>query len=558
MRISDLVAAVHLRLRFLTRAEHADRAVTRVYTTDLLHPERYIGGGDLVLTGLMWRSGPGDSDTFVRGLVGSGASGLGAGAALGAVPADLVEACESHGLPLIEVPAETSFAAVAEEVQREQTGSLLAGMAETRQRHRRLMADLAAGAGFGGVFATAADQAGLACRVVSSTGRPVAGVGPRPSRAERERLAAQALRRPHRHTADLAEPGGSGRRVTVVPVGGRESHPLVDWVLAVDGEPDSWPEDGAESVEELAALAGLARSLGEQRAADDARHLHGLGRLLAAQRFDEAAALLEVAGSPDEEERARARHVVVSAELVPEPAACDLARRVLGELVAGLSATALAAEGGAMAVVPVAAEEPPSDASRESEESGGAAGEAAEGGAPPAAGAAANAGAGAEALRAEIARRAAVLEAGLRDHRLAVGVSTAVPGVAALRSAAMEAGHARRLAGMRGGRAGVAAGTELDSHELLLAAVPEEVRTSYRDRLLGPVLDYDRTHRSDLVATLERFLSYSGSWQRCATAMHVHVNTLRYRIGRVEELTGRDLARLEDRVDFYLALKLHR
>ncbi|GAA1771262.1 PucR family transcriptional regulator [Streptomonospora arabica] len=551
MRISDLVAAAHLRLRFLTRAEHADREVGRVYTTDLLHPERYLGGGDLVLTGLMWRSGPGDSDTFVRGLVASGAAGLGAGAALGAVPADLVDACQRHGLPLIEVPAETSFAAVAEEVQREQTGSLLAGMAETRQRHRRLMADLAAGADFGGVFATAADQAGLACRVVSSTGRPVAGVGARPSRGERERLAAQALRRPHRHTADLAEPGGPGHRVTVVPVGGRESHPLVDWVLAVEGGPDSWPEDGAESVEELAALAGLARSLGEQRAADDARHVQGLPRLLAAQRFDEAAALLQVAGSPDEEERARARHVVVSAELVPEPAAPDLARRVLGELVAGLSATALAADGGAMAVVPVAAEEPPADGS---DGSGGEMGDGGDGGAPPASGA----DTGAEELRAEIARRSAVLEAGLRDHRLAVGVSTAVPGVAALRSAAMEAGHARRLAALRGGRAGVAAGTELDSHELLLASVPEEVRTSYRDRLLGPVLDYDRTHRSDLVATLERFLSYSGSWQRCATAMHVHVNTLRYRIGRVEELTGRDLGRLEDRVDFYLALKLHR
>jgi DNA-binding PucR family transcriptional regulator len=36
----------------------------------------------------------------------------------------------------------------------------------------------------------------------------------------------------------------------------------------------------------------------------------------------------------------------------------------------------------------------------------------------------------------------------------------------------------------------------------------------------------------------------------------VHVNTLRYRIGRIEELTGRDLSRLADRVDFYLALRL--
>lgn len=345
MRISDLVAVAHLRLRFLTGAEHADREIARVYTTDLLRPQRYLGGGELVLSGLMWRRGPEDSDTFVRGLAESGAAGLGAGAALGTAPADLVEACERHALPLIEVPAETSFAAVAEEVQREHTGSLLAGIAETRLRHRRLMADLAAGADFPGVFATAAEQAEVACWVVSSTGRAVAGAGAQPPRAERESIAEQALRRPHRHTADLTASGGPRRRVTLVPVGTRESHPLVDWVLAVEGESAPRPEDGTDPVEELAALAGLARSLAEQRAAADARHVHGLPRLLAAQRFDEAAALLQVAGSPDEEERARARHVVVSAALLPEPAAPELARRVLGELVAGLSATAVSADG---------------------------------------------------------------------------------------------------------------------------------------------------------------------------------------------------------------------
>ncbi|MBB6001082.1 PucR family transcriptional regulator [Streptomonospora salina] len=545
MRISDLVAAGHLRLRYLAGGEHADREIARVYTTDLLHPQRYLSGGELVLTGLMWRRGPEDSDTFVRGLTGSGAAALGAGAALGAAPADLVEACRRHDLPLIEVPAETSFGAVAEEVQRAHTGALLAGIAQSRERHRRLMAELAAGADFAGVFSAAAEQAGLVCRVVSSTGRAVAETGQQPPRAERERIAEQALRRPRRHTADLATEGGPKRRMTLVPVGARGSQPLDGWVLAVEGETGARTEDGGDPVEELAALAGLARSLAEQRAADGARHAHGLPRLLADRRFDEAAALLQVSGSPDEQERARARYAVVSAALLPEPADPDVARRVLGELVADLPATAVASDGAAMAVVAVAGPaQPPADAPERRPGEGAAGG--------------ADVDAGAQALREEVARRAGVLEAGLGDHRLAVGVSAAVPGVAALRGAVAEADDARRLARLRGGRSRVAAGTELGSHELLLASVPEEVRASYRDRLLGPLVDYDRTHRSDLVATLDRFLSYSGSWQRCATAMHVHVNTLRYRIGRVEELTGRDLASLQSRVDFYLALKLHR
>jgi sugar diacid utilization regulator len=35
----------------------------------------------------------------------------------------------------------------------------------------------------------------------------------------------------------------------------------------------------------------------------------------------------------------------------------------------------------------------------------------------------------------------------------------------------------------------------------------------------------------------------------------VHVNTLRYRVGRIEQLTGRTLTRLEHQVDLFLALR---
>ncbi|GLU48611.1 hypothetical protein Nans01_29620 [Nocardiopsis ansamitocini] len=97
-----------------------------------------------------------------------------------------------------------------------------------------------------------------------------------------------------------------------------------------------------------------------------------------------------------------------------------------------------------------------------------------------------------------------------------------------------------------------------DSEEFVrsLASLPGEVRSSYRDRVLGPLPAYDRDHRGDLTWTLQAFLEHSGSWQRCAAAMHVHVNTLRYRIGRIEELTGRDLSRIDQRVDLFLALRL--
>jgi DNA-binding PucR family transcriptional regulator len=73
--------------------------------------------------------------------------------------------------------------------------------------------------------------------------------------------------------------------------------------------------------------------------------------------------------------------------------------------------------------------------------------------------------------------------------------------------------------------------------------------------VLGPVFDYDAEHDTNLIETLTVFLDCTGSWTRAGESLHVHVNTLRYRISRVEELTGMDLSDFAQRVDVYLALQ---
>lgn len=96
---------------------------------------------------------------------------------------------------------------------------------------------------------------------------------------------------------------------------------------------------------------------------------------------------------------------------------------------------------------------------------------------------------------------------------------------------------------------------DADSYETLLASVPASVLRSFRDRLLGPLADYDARHNANLLPTLRSFLACDGSWSACASRLYVHVNTVRYRIGRIEALTGRNLSALPDRVDFFLALR---
>ena len=98
-------------------------------------------------------------------------------------------------------------------------------------------------------------------------------------------------------------------------------------------------------------------------------------------------------------------------------------------------------------------------------------------------------------------------------------------------------------------------GVAVDSYQRLLASVPTPVLRSFTERLLGPLADYDARHNAELLPTLRSFLACDGSWSACASRMYVHVNTVRYRIGRIEALTGRDLSALADRVDFFLALR---
>ncbi|NUL15114.1 PucR family transcriptional regulator, partial [Streptomyces lunaelactis] len=149
------------------------------------------------------------------------------------------------------------------------------------------------------------------------------------------------------------------------------------------------------------------------------------------------------------------------------------------------------------------------------------------------------------------------LSAGLADDgRLTLGVSAAVSSAEGLRGALEEARHARRVAAARPGRVCGAGHHELASHVLLLPFVPDDVRRAFTARLLAPLRDYDRRHRAELIPTLEAFLDCDGSWTRCATRLHLHVNTLRYRVGRIEQLTSRDLSRLEDKLDFFLALRM--
>src|SRR5260221_6693794 len=83
---------------------------------------------------------------------------------------------------------------------------------------------------------------------------------------------------------------------------------------------------------------------------------------------------------------------------------------------------------------------------------------------------------------------------------------------------------------------------------------PAEAR-SLGDQVLGELLAYDRAHGSHYVSTVRAFVRADGSWQRAAAEMHVHKQTLGYRLRKVEELTGRGFVRTQHLAEWWFALQ---
>jgi hypothetical protein len=536
-----------LGLRLLTDGAGADRAIQHVYTTDLPDPSRYLTPGALVLTGLIWCRGPGDADRFVSALGRAGVAALGAGEALGTVPAEVVQACARHGIPLLAVPPETSFAAVTDEVGMRLSGDRATAMTRVLGRRRLLLSAVAEGAGLDAMFRLMSRELGAECWLLTGLGRVVGGTGPSLPAPLARGLAGEYLRAGRLPAvAEVIAPGLDEGTYSLLGVGGEPR--ITSWFLACSGREQDWPHELRESVAELAADVALERARLDAARTGERKLAEAIVGLLASGEgaaLAEIASLMRAAGLPPD-----GRYVVVAlaaeADLLTGANADRWRRDLAAELAVPLAADALAAPLGeeVILLIPV-----PDSAASESTVPEGTVSEN-------------TMTSPAHALAATLCGADPVVAADRSRIRVTAGISAPVKGVTALAGALHEAGSARRLAALRGdgersdAAVSVVTSDEVASHELLLATVPPSVLRSFRARLLGPLLAYDDRHRAELLPTLREFLACSGSWNVCAAKLYVHVNTVRYRIRRIEELTGRDLSRLNDQVDFYLALQI--
>ena len=512
MKVGEVLARPELGLSLLTGQESLDREVASIFTTDLLDPSRYLQPAALVLTGLMWRRSPADSEVFVAGLASAGVVGLAAGeAAFDGVPDDLVAACARHHLPLLAVPVQVSFADVSAFVLAQLDQARDRGVADQLTKHRRLVAMVARGLGMDELVRLASTETGVAFTVLTSTGRCVAAGGLSLVPADVDRLIRAHL------TADrlpaVATTGG-GQVFSLFAVDSPTGQRLTGWFIACGGDYRTWDAPTFAMVRELASAVSLERARLDEglrfqrRIADEVIGLVATGHT---GRADVAVRLRDLGIDP------AARFAVVVASSPGRPDFTETARMLLDDVGRSMAGGVVSGclDGRAIALLSW-----PEGTPRSTRCQPGSPGSR-----PASAG-----------VGWSWASRLQPVSMHCLERSTRPATRTASP-------------TSRR------GRSQWCQATRLRRTSRCWLRCPTTYDERFATRLLGAVLEYDRRHGSELVPTLETFLRCAGSWNRCAAELHVHVNTVRYRVRRVEELTHRDLSRIEDQVDVFLALR---
>jgi sugar diacid utilization regulator len=141
------------------------------------------------------------------------------------------------------------------------------------------------------------------------------------------------------------------------------------------------------------------------------------------------------------------------------------------------------------------------------------------------------------------------------DARVAVGGMCHDP--AALPSSLRQAQVALRIAQHSATTSRVLRFEQLGVYRLLAESADPAGLDDLVGDWLGPLVAYDEERGSDLVLTLSRFLDHGGNYDATADSLTIGRTTVRYRLRRIRELTGHDLADPETRFQLHLAVRAH-
>jgi len=488
-----------------------DPDVEWVHTTELLDPSMYLSGGELILTTGLWRHRRSDAGRFIGTLKEAGVSAVGYGlpARDTEIPSDVRAACSEEELCLVEIPYDTPFIAISRSFVEWLAAAREKWLVEALRRSETMTNSLRREQGIDGILRILQRDLELDAAVITGSGETTVQSAGAEWPNELPSLADQ-LRSCEEFPLQLALEGGDLTVFAVRTPG--PDHAFL--VLAIPLEKIA--DEQRTAIDQ--ALAFLAVELASRRAVR-ATELRFSGELLdlismLPARLPELQDRLEGLGMD-----ATSPMTVLSATAVAsgggEPEVLAIERTIA---TLGLRALVIARGDGHFLLTNAADGELDAIAEQVL-----------------------------ESLRADREVTAA-----------SVGIGSLVADAGDLRISLSEARQACTLAANRKEAYAIARADEAGSHDLLLAVADSEIRATFAARLIEPLHTYDKRRGAELIRTVSAFLENGCKWQLTAEELNVHVNTLRHRLSRIEELTGRDLNEMEARVDFFLALRADR
>ncbi len=528
-----------LDVRLLCGETSVDLPVRWVHISELEDPTPWLSGGELLLsTGMLLQTEEAQR-AFVTRLADHRLSGLGFGTGFthAEVPGALLEAAAERDFPVFEVSYELPFIAVTEAAFTKLVNEQYAVLRRAIAAHERLERIVLSERGLDALAATLSTLIGAAVLVFDARGEPLVSrafrraTEPETIAALRTELVERARRGEHR--AFLPPTGDLAERALALPVSADGTAASGTGRQARERTPEAW----LVAIKDSGPLSDFDRLT-----------LHQAVIIVALE-------LLRGRVAGDTERRLAGD--VLSAIVDGDLAGTELARRLepfgLAERIAAIAVQTPDDSRIAAATV----EEALAGALREEAASGLVA-------STPTLTCALVAGRDEDDLfdlADRVMRRLeTVLTPGLR-----VGVGRPVSGTDARRSfhearCAVEAVALGIHAGNGNGngqapRAAVATYRDLGSFQLLLSLQDDEALKLFCDSILGPIEASEGHYGGELMRSLEAFIEENGQWERAARRLYCHRHTLRYRIKRVEELTGRNLGSARDRIEFWLALR---
>ncbi len=501
--------------------ESAEAPVRWVHISELPDPTPWLSGGELILTTGLQLSSARRQREFVRLLADHHLAGLGFGTGFNHqhVPEALLEEAAAAGFPVFEVPYELPFIAVTEKA----FARLVNEQYEVLQRsiaiHKRLERLVLEERGLGELVRALSAAIGGTVMVLGARGETFATRDfrrPLPDEAV-EQLRAETRARTTALGKSQEAADGSEFAPDHPELAGRSLALPVS--LRGRGAPQAWLVAARDS----GGLGDFERLILQQAATVVALELMRQGVMRATERRLAGDVLAQVIGGniTGHEVISRLRPFGVGERCAVLVFACGEPAAAEGDLDrflhdAGTGALVAARERLLCAVV----------------DGDG------DGGDP-----------------IDLARRArAELERG--GHGPVGAATSRVAETTLLRRGFHEARCAIEAAALSNGSApDVASWRDLGAFQLLLSLQDDDALKLYCDSVLGPLEDSSGEYGDELVRSLEAFIEQNGQWEKAARQLFCHRHTLRYRIRRIEELTGRDLKLARTRIEFWLALR---